>query len=251
MHQAQAIIERVRRVSATTQHIDVAVQKPHYNIAAGQLFLARMTESLDPYLREPWTPVRREGSTVIVERPVTQNFAPGDLVNLLGPVGKPIPLRDSAHTLLLVAYDSAPTGLLMLAETALAKGQSVALALVGAALNYSLEALPQEIEIIRGNADNAWPNQSETLRWADQIVAVAPPPFDVGHYTDLLNALREVRIEVPANYIYGLFQPPMPCGVGACQACLVRCGREEISACVEGPAFDLLSVAALTSGARE
>ncbi len=213
-----------------------------------------MTESLDPYLREPWTPVRREGSSVIVERPVTQNFAPGDVVNLLGPIGKPIPLREAAHSLLLIAYDSAPTGLLMLAETALAKGLSVALALVGAALNYSLETLPQEIEIIRGDASDpngAWPNQSETLRWADQIVAVAPPPFDVGHYTHLLDLLREVRIEVSANYVYGLFQPPMPCGVGACQACLVRCGKEEIAACVEGPAFDLLTVAALNAGARE
>src|SRR5258708_14741456 len=195
MHQAQAIIERVRRVSATTQHLDVAVQKPHYNIAAGQLFLARMPESLDPYLREPWTPVRREGSSVIVERPVTQNFAPGDVVNLLGPVGKPIPLREAAHSLLLIAYDSAPTALLVLAETALAEGLSVALALVGAALNYSLDALPQEIEIIRGDSANpngVWPNQAETLRWADQIVAVAPPPFDVTHYTHLLDALREV-----------------------------------------------------------
>src|SRR5260221_11584325 len=196
MQQAQAIIERVRRVSSTTQRIDIAVDKSQRSVGAGQLFLARMTESLDPYLREPWTPVRREGSSVIVERPVTQNFSPGDVVNLLGPVGKPIPLREAAHSLLLIAYDSAPTALLMLAETALAKGLSVALALVGAALNYSLETLPQEIEIIRGDASDpngAWPNQSETLRWADQIVAVTPPPLQLAHLTHLLGALREVR----------------------------------------------------------
>src|SRR5260221_7453188 len=116
MHQAQAIIERVRRISHTVQCIDVAVERPHQNIGAGQLLLARTTESSDPYLREPWTPVHRENGTIIVERPATQNYSPGQVVNLLGPIGKPIPLRDNAHTLLLLAFDSAPASLLLLAE---------------------------------------------------------------------------------------------------------------------------------------
>src|SRR5690348_12695506 len=132
MHQAQAIIERVRRVSATTLRIDVAVDKPHQNISAGQFFLARRTDSLDPYLREPWIPVHCEGSTVIIERSAIESFAPGDVVNLVGPIGKPIPLQSTARTLLLVAYEASPVSLLLLAESALKNGQSVALAVLGA-----------------------------------------------------------------------------------------------------------------------
>ena len=52
---------------------------------------------------------------------------------------------------------------------------------------------------------------------------------------------------VPPQHVFGLFQPPMPCGVGACQACLVRRNGEEVPACLEGPAFDLLSLNVLLS----
>ncbi len=251
MHQAQAIIERVRRVSATIQRIDVAVDKPHQNISAGQFFLARLTESLDPYLREPWIPVHCEGSSVIVERSAIESFAPGDVVNLLGPIGKPIPLRATARSLLLIAYEASPVSLLLLAETALRGGQSVALALFGAALHYPLDVLPQEIEIIRGDDEGNWPNQPQSLHWAEQIVAVAPPQFDLRYYARLLQSLRQERIEVPADYAYGLFQPPMPCGVGACQACVIRCGKDELPACLEGPAFDLLAVTEIVKEAGE
>ncbi|MEP7286780.1 MAG: hypothetical protein ABI947_13550 [Chloroflexota bacterium] len=244
MHQAQAIIERVRRVSGAIQQIDIAVDKSQQNIGAGQLFLARTTETLDPYLREPWTPVHREGSSLTIERSSAQSFSPGQVVNLLGPVGKVIPLRESARTLLLIAYESTPVSLLMLAETALAKGIAVALALLGTAIHYPLEALPQEMEVQRGYDYDQWPNQVEMVKWADQIVAVAPPPLDLPYYGRLLDSVKNTRREVAPGYLYGLVQPPMPCGIGACQACLVRCGKDEIPACLDGPAFDVLALTA-------
>src|SRR3954470_24558617 len=109
MQQAQAIIERVKRVSAALQRLDIAVEKTQRSIGPGQLFLARTTTSSDPYLREPWTPIRCEGSTVVVERPSTQVFAPGEIVNLIGPVGRPIPMRDSLRTLLIIANEATPS----------------------------------------------------------------------------------------------------------------------------------------------
>src|SRR5512133_1906487 len=166
MLEAPAIIERIRRTSATIQRLDIAVDKPHRKVSAGQLFLARTTVSLDPYLREPWMPIQIDGPRLTVERPVGQGqvYVPGQVVRLLGPIGKPIPLRESARTLLLVAYGATPVSLLFFAETALAKGVAVALALIGAALHYPLEALPERIEIIKGDDDGSWANQTETLR---------------------------------------------------------------------------------------
>ncbi|MCC7448552.1 MAG: hypothetical protein IT324_14115 [Anaerolineae bacterium] len=251
MQEIQAVIERVRRVSATIQRLEIAVDRSHrgiLNVEAGQLFLVRATESLDPYLREPWTPVRREKSRLIIERPVSQTCTPGQVVSLMGPVGKPIPLRDTGRTLLLIAYEATPASLLLLAETALGKGVSVAMVLIGAALHYPLEALPEEMEIVRGTDDGKWASQADTFKWADQIVAVASPPFDMPYYGKLLASLRDIRVEVPTGHVYGLFQPPMPCGIGACQACLIRSGSQEVAACLEGPAFDLLTLKALPTG---
>jgi hypothetical protein len=162
-------------------------------------------------------------------------------VNLIGPLGKPIPLRETMRALLLVAIDATPASFLLLASTALARGMAVTLALIGGAQHYALEMLPQEVEISRADSLASWEQRVQSLKWADQVVAVAPPPYDTEHYTQLMDAVRQARMEIPENFCYGLFQPPMPCGIGACAACLIRCKGEDVPACVEGPAFDLLT----------
>ncbi len=243
MQEAQAIIERIRRVSPTIQRLDIAVNKAHRDFAAGEFFLARTTNSFDPYLREAWIPVERQSGTIVIERPAKQVFTPGQDVRLLGPLGKPIPLHEGTRALLLVAYDSSPAALLMLAQTVLERQGAITLALIGRAQHYPMDALPEEIEVVRADDHASWPERNKTLAWADQIVAVAPPPFDIAAYGQLLNSVRDARMWVVERYIYGLFQHPMPCGVGACSACLVRhTNGDDLPACVEGPAFDLLSV---------
>ncbi len=230
-------------MSAALQRLDIAVDSAQRSVAPGQHFLARLTESWDPYLREPWIPIRQQGNSLTIERPTGRNYQPGEVVHLLGPVGKPIPLRDSTRTLLLIAYDSTPASLLMLAEQALAARTSVTMVLVGAAQGYAMEALPPELEVLRGDDKGEWPEQRANFGWADQIVAVAPPPHDVTRYGRLLEAVRKVRVEIPQGYLIGLFQPPMPCGIGACQACMIRCQNGQSLACIDGPAMDLLDVA--------
>jgi dihydroorotate dehydrogenase electron transfer subunit len=244
MNDLSAIIERVRRVSANVVRLDVAVEIPQRNIQAGQHFLARLTESWDPYLREPWIPIKAQRSNITIERPTALNvqpYQPGQVVHLLGPVGQPIPLIETARTLLLIAYDATPASLLMLADIAIQRRLGVALALIGSARGYPLEALPPEIEIVRGNDDGSWPEQTVSLVWADQVVAVAPP-HDRSHYARLLETITQVRVEAASGYVSGLFQPSLPCGVGACGACAIACQRREVLACVDGPALDLLNV---------
>jgi NAD(P)H-flavin reductase len=237
MKDAQVIIERVRRAAPTIQRLDVSVELPHKTVQPGQFFLARVTESLDPYLREPWTPIRKKGAILTFERPLGVNYQPGQVIGLLGPIGKPIQLRDAVRTLLLIAYDSAPISLLMLAEEALERRVSVTLLLLGAARAYPLEALPPEIEIVRGDEKGQF--SPDYLKWADQVIAVAP---DAERYSALFEAAVRARTEIAPNFLSVIYQLPMPCGVGACSACAVRCKGSERLACVDGPVFDLLEV---------
>ena len=244
MNDLSAIIERVRRVSANAVRLDVAIEPAQRNVQAGQHFLARLTESWDPYLREPWIPIKAHRNTITIERPTTLNvqpYQPGQIVHLLGPIGQPIALIETARTLLLIAYDATPASLLMLADIAIKRKIGVALALIGTARGYALETLPAEIEIVRGHDDGTWPEQVVSLKWADQVVAVAAP-HDRSHYARLLETVTRARVEAAPGYVSGLFQPSLPCGVGACGACAIACQRREVLACVDGPALDLLNV---------
>jgi hypothetical protein len=47
---------------------------------------------------------------------------------------------------------------------------------------------------------------------------------------------------VPKNYLFGVFQPVMPCGTGACQSCMLRANQGTSLICVDGPAYDLTQV---------
>jgi hypothetical protein len=52
-----------------------------------------------------------------------------------------------------------------------------------------------------------------------------------------------LRAEIPSNYLFGVFRPALPCGVGACQACMVRLrGGALPLACADGPALDMTEV---------
>ncbi|HRE47313.1 MAG TPA: hypothetical protein PLD47_06260 [Aggregatilineales bacterium] len=244
MNEAQAIIERVRRIAPTLQRLEVATDKTHRLIGAGQLLLARLTDSFDPYLRTPWLPIGRgSNGTLIIERPTHHLYAPGQIVSLLGPVGKALPIGDTVRALLLIAYETTPAALLMAAAQVIERGGAVALALIGRAAAYPVEALPPEIEIIRAADDVRWTERDRMITWAEQIIAVAPPVYDLPAYTRLFDHVKRIRIEPAADYLYGVFHHAMPCGVGACQACLVglKGGREAL-ACVDGPAFDLTDV---------
>jgi dihydroorotate dehydrogenase electron transfer subunit len=240
MLEAQAIIERIRRVAATVQRLDIAADKAHRDVGPGQLFLARTYDVYAPYLREPWIPVGHAGQHLVIECPANRMYSPGQVVSLIGPIGRPLDPPPSVRNLLLIAYESTPAALLMLADAMLARKGAVSLALIGRATDYPVEALPAEMEIVRAASEGAWTERDKMLAWADQVVAVALPNEATTLYTRLVDRIRVVRLELAPGYAFGLFHGPMPCGVGACQACLVTLGGgSDVPACVDGPAFDL------------
>ena len=255
MKDTQAIIERVRRINADVQHLELAVDDSLTKIKPGQSLLVRVApfnpnfadEIWHPYLREQWYPVNMVNNKLLIERPTEIRYEPGQIVNAMGLIGQPIRFRKSARTVLLIAYNTPPTALLMTIPWLLGNKIAVTLVLLGSATDYGTQHLPPEIEVIRGSAGTqeetlVWPNQVLTAGWADQVLVVVSKDDELLRFGELMARLKELRNDVPPNYIFGVFQPWLPCGVGACAACLLRVGDELQAACSKGPSFDLTTV---------
>ena len=67
MKQTEGIIERIRAVSETHQHLDLAVDESLMNIKPGQFMLARLNDRWDPFLRTVWYPVDVRDSRLVVD----------------------------------------------------------------------------------------------------------------------------------------------------------------------------------------
>lgn len=242
MKETQALIERVRRVNDTHQHLELTIDVSLTQIKAGQSVLARTHTTWDPYLREQWWPVSLNKNVLMVERPSTTHYEPGQVVNLLGIVGQPFKFRRTLRSVLLMAFDAEPTPLMMIIPALLANRVSVTLLLLARAADYGTGHLPPEVEILKGDADLNWPNRVTTIGWADQVFITVSQDDELACFRRVWELFRELRAETPSNYAFGVFRPALPCGVGACQACIVRVRGGLPLACVDGPAFDLTEV---------
>jgi hypothetical protein len=231
MKDTQAIIERVRRINADVQHLELAVDDSLTKIKPGQSLLVRVApfnpnfadEIWHPYLREQWYPVNMVNNKLLIERPTSIRYEPGQIVNAMGLIGQPIRFRKTARTVLLIAYNTPPTALLMTIPWLLGNKIAVTLVLLGSATDYGTQHLPPEIEVIRGSAGT---QDDELLR-----------------FKKVMESFQNMRREVPKNYLFGVFQPTLACGVGACWCCALKIqGMEDKLVCTDGPAFDLATV---------
>ncbi|HEX2513326.1 MAG TPA: hypothetical protein VH257_01380 [Chloroflexota bacterium] len=245
----------------------------------GQALLVRCTDpehpSADPYLPRAYfvfavdrqagrlsllVEVRGRGSAWLARR------REGDRVLLHGPVGREVrPARQTRHLLLLASGAIGVAGTSLLAATAARGGLSVTLiagpgapggAPPGGALPPQL--LPADVEYRtatpeQGGLLGALP---DALSWADEVVVAAPWPL-----LETLALLRRARLEpfslrasLPVQAMplaplsTGLSSAAgtaggggdtLPCGTGACGACVIPTGRGLRLACREGPAFPL------------
>lgn len=245
MRETQGIIERVRQIGGGWQQLELSIEDAGVaQLKPGQTLLVRTDTSLDPYMREHWIPVNRdaEDGILIIERPLATRHMPGDVINIIGPIGSAFPLRPNVRHLLLLALDYPPSRLLHLINYAITQQASVTLILTGVARDYPVSNLPPVVEVISSPEALVWPDQRQSFTWADQIFAVASPVFGEEYYTGVWHSCREARHALPAEFLYGIYDLPMPCGTGACMACFVRYKHDHRAACVEGAAFDLAQV---------
>lgn len=243
MKETEAIIERVRRVNPDFQHLELAVDAALLGrIKPGQSLLVRTRNGWDPYLREHWWPVGINGANLIIERPAAEHYEPGQVVSTFGYVGQPYRFRRTLRNVLLLAYDTPPTPLIMTIPWLLGNKISVTLVLLGEAVKYGTQHLPHEVEIIHGDEEANWPNQVMTVGWADQVFAVVAVDDEFGRFHRLVERFKERRADLPQQYLFGVFQPLLPCGTGACFACMLRTRDGTPLVCTDGPAFDLTYV---------
>jgi hypothetical protein len=245
MRETKAIIERVTRINEHYQRLHLAVDDYINELKPGQTLLARtLPERWDPYLREHWWPVELKPNALVVERPGGLRYEPGQVVSLLGMVGQPFRYKRTLRNVLLIAYDSPPTPLLMSIQWLVANKISVTMVLSGKAAEYPAAHLPKEVEVIQADDSLQWANRVMTIGWADQVFVTVAPDDELGRFGNVYRLFRELRAELPKSYLFGVFQPIQPCGIGACQACMIPLQQHETTLiCTDGPALDLTTVA--------
>ena len=154
MKVTEAIIERLRAVNGTHQHLHLAVDESLMAIKPGQFLLARVGDRWDPYLRVTWYPVDVHDNKLVVERPLSEKYDLGQTVSIIGVAGDHFRFRKGVRNILLIAYDCAPTPMLMILPWLIRNNIAATLVLLGEATKYETQHLPPEIEVIEGNGEH-------------------------------------------------------------------------------------------------
>jgi dihydroorotate dehydrogenase electron transfer subunit len=155
----------------------------------------------------------------------SEQWTPGDVLYLRGPLGRGFTLPTSARKVGLVAFDDVPARLRALIPPALRQDASIVLV-----CDSNVDDLHNEVEIQPLSA------LEEILKWAE-FIAIDVDRKNMPqllerlerHYQ--LSAVREAQI---------LIRTPMPCGgVADCGVCAVVTKSGWQMACKDGPVFDL------------
>ncbi|NJN16419.1 MAG: hypothetical protein HC822_09170 [Oscillochloris sp.] len=173
----------------------------------------------------------------------------GARIALFGPLGTPFAIEPTTRQLLLAGYGPALPALLFLAAQSVARRIAVVLLVAGPAAQLPPPVLlPPDVEYQR----SAGPTEGlldllgapvrpggipfdAPLVWADQCcVAVAEPLL-----APLIAAVRAARLRWTRGFAQVILAGAMPCGVGACQCCLIATRAGLRTRCKDGPVFDL------------
>jgi hypothetical protein len=100
-------------------------------------------------------------------------------------------------------------------------------------------ALPHEVEYLTPAPERRLAQLEELLPWADALyLAVAPPLLP-----EILTLLRRRLLRLPKGFAQALVRPVLvPCGVGACDLCIIETTKGYRRACRNGLVFDLPSL---------
>ncbi len=230
----------------------------------GQYLLVRCAEahSADPLLRRVLFVSgvdRSAGTLTLLFAPDERGLhwlaqrAPGTSLDVVGALGTPFELDARTRNLLLVGSGDGVAALLFLAREAVSHGIAVML-LAAAPVSDRLPPpflLPAEVEYQASDRGaesllallDAQTSQAigelSPLAWADQVCATLPQVL----CDPLAGVIRTGRLRWSHGFAQVLLAQSLPCGVGACLACLVQTRQGLRTCCHDGPVFDLRDLA--------
>jgi len=216
----------------------------------GQFAMALRARGYDPYLRCAVSLHKIGSDTVaLLLDAATAAHAPllacgvGDVIDLLGPLGRGFAIAPRTRNLLLVAEEMGIAPLVALGERSVAAGRRVALLAVAGARErlYPTQLLPCDVEyhgLLPEEAAEFAALLRDSLAWADQVCAAGAWPL----YRAVHVALQDEPVQARPGFVQVWHAPSMACGLGICRACAIETRRGIRRACTDGPVFDLLDL---------
>jgi dihydroorotate dehydrogenase electron transfer subunit len=218
----------------------------------GQFVMVRCGEGHDPLLRRPLSIHKTDdsGGVALLFEVVGRGTswlserAPGDLVDLMGPLGNGFFIQPASKRILLVAGGVGIAPLMFLFAEANKMGKNVDL-LIGAQgqlylIPVSKELLDTGVNRRVVTEDGSEGTKGLVTEWicehagqADQVFACGPPAM----YRSMarLDCLKGKSVQVS-------LEERMACGVGACYGCTVKTRNGPKQVCQDGPVFDMADI---------
>ncbi len=226
--------------------------------SAGQFVHVRPGRGWDPLLRRPYSfnrIDRRGGEIELIVKPLgpggewIAERRPGDVLDLLGPLGTAFVVRRDTRNLLLVAGGTGIAPMRVIAEHEAAK-RNVTLVMGGRSVAHlwPSDRLPPTVEYVATTEDGSFGVKGrvtdvlgDLLVWADEVLACGPWPMlaAIGRMRDDAargpvvagrRALLDAQIAVEQH---------MGCAMGVCRACVIVTAHGNARVCREGPVFPL------------
>lgn len=254
MLQAKAKIIYNRRICGGYFHCALAVPAIAKKARPGQFLNIKLTDTLDPLLRRPFSVHRVHGASIEIlyealgkGSNILSRKRPGEYLDITGPLGNGFSLEGSQEAV-LVAGGMGVAPLLFLAEELASRPQglkasSKPLIIIGAKTkNHILcvkefKDLGSKVEIATDDGSRGFKGRATALlksllpsirRRPSVIYACGPRPMleSVALISESYNIPAQVSLE-----------EHMACGIGACLGCAVDTKRGFKSVCKEGPVF--------------
>lgn len=213
----------------------------------GQFVMGRCAENHDPLLRRPLSlhGIDDSGGVALLFEVVGRGTswlserAPGDLVDLVGPLGNGFSIRSDAEKFLLVSGGIGIAPLAFLAGKAMGLGKEVTVLLGarGASQLFPASQLPKGAFIVRATEDGSEGTKGLVTSLIDDYAGEADQLFACGPaamYRSMagLDCLKGKPVQVS-------LEEKMACGVGACYGCTVKTKNGLKQVCRDGPVFEL------------
>lgn len=170
--------------------------------------------------------------------------SPGIVIDVIGPLGKPIEIDSSVESIVFVSGGLGIASLTALIDVAAERNLKVTL-LSGARNSYRLyptQLLPKGVIEITATDDGSAGIRAPVTHLVSQAQENADIIYACGPLS-MLKALSQMEADGMLTVdTIGLLESQMACGIGLCKGCVVDTESGTKLICVDGPAFNLREV---------